>query len=220
MQNTFLEDGQATGDVIDVEPATVVQSKLSTSADFSSEIRSGLSIDVKSFCRGIDIPFQSLQGIWSKAEELLFYYRKLKKVPNFTDLAVSGMPAGRGRKGSVPPRKKERQTPVESRVPMAVTVSTTSGVVSISQSYDSPVSTSQAYYSACESPVYASQTPGFSPRAPGFQGQPPCFSPRGFSPSTSGYPLVDHGFFSVSFTPPLQVVLYLRKRIYLPRVSS
>ena len=94
----------------------------------------------------------------------------------------------------MPPRKRKRQTPVESRVPMAVTVSTTSGVVSISQSYDSPVSTSQAYYSACESPVYASQTPGFSPRAPGFQGQPPCFSPRGFSPSTSGYPLVDHGF--------------------------
>ena len=174
VKNTFLEDGQATGDVIDVEPATVVQSKPSTSADLTSEIRSGLSIDVKSFCHGINIPFQSLQGIWRKAEELLsssdnltpalghgaaarmvrsttapgkggrfqcdseclhyksleicshvvataevnnsllefsVYYRKLKKVPNFTDLAVSGMPVGRGRKGSVPPRKRKRQTP-------------------------------------------------------------------------------------------------------------
>ena len=78
VQNTFLEDGQATGDVIDVEPATVVPS---TSADFTSEIRSGLSIDVKSFCHGIDIPFQSLQGIWSKAEELLSSSDNLTPAP-------------------------------------------------------------------------------------------------------------------------------------------
>ena len=40
--------------------------------------------------------------------------KKLKKTPNFTDMAKSDMPTGRGRKGSLPPREQKGR---EKRIP-------------------------------------------------------------------------------------------------------
>ena len=37
------------------------------------------------------------------------YFKKLKKIPNLSALAKTGMPTGRGRKGAEPPRKRHRQ---------------------------------------------------------------------------------------------------------------
>jgi hypothetical protein len=46
------------------------------------------------------------------------WYLKAKKIPNLTKLAATNMPAGRGRKGAVPPRKRRRKKfhPPEARV--------------------------------------------------------------------------------------------------------
>ena len=43
------------------------------------------------------------------------WFAKAKKIPNLTYLTTSQMPAGRGRKGSVPPRKKRKTVPKDSR---------------------------------------------------------------------------------------------------------
>lgn len=51
----------------------------------------------------------------SDLQSFVTWFAKAKKVPNITQLATSQMPAGRGRKGSVPPRKRRKTIPVESR---------------------------------------------------------------------------------------------------------
>ena len=48
---------------------------------------------------------------------LLDCFKKQKKIPNMSALAKAGMPTGRGRKGGEPPRKRNKCTPPETRVP-------------------------------------------------------------------------------------------------------
>ena len=48
--------------------------------------------------------------------QFLAHFEKGNKKPNFTALALHDMPAGRGRKGCVPPRKKKRSQSAEQRV--------------------------------------------------------------------------------------------------------
>lgn len=43
------------------------------------------------------------------------WFAKAKKIPNLTQLTTSQMPAGRGRKGGVPPRKIRKTVPADSR---------------------------------------------------------------------------------------------------------
>ena len=47
------------------------------------------------------------------------WFSNAKKAPNISKLATTNMPAGRGRKGGVPPRKKRKVQPPESRVSFA-----------------------------------------------------------------------------------------------------
>ena len=47
-------------------------------------------------------------------------FQRKKKVPNFTELALSSVPKGRGRKGAKPPRKRSKPQPIEERVPLTV----------------------------------------------------------------------------------------------------
>ena len=44
-------------------------------------------------------------------------FTKKKRQPNLTKLALHGMPAGRGRKGGQPPRKRVHKETVDSTVP-------------------------------------------------------------------------------------------------------
>ena len=46
-------------------------------------------------------------------------FKKTKKVPNMTALGLGGMPKGRGRKGTLPPRKKAKMTIPEARIPLS-----------------------------------------------------------------------------------------------------
>lgn len=46
-----------------------------------------------------------------KLPQFISYLRKKKVTPNITKLVTSNMPRGRGRKGSVPPRKRKLQVP-------------------------------------------------------------------------------------------------------------
>ena len=48
-------------------------------------------------------------------QSFITWFAKAKKVPNIIQLVTSQMPAGRGRKGSVPPRKRRKTVPPESR---------------------------------------------------------------------------------------------------------
>ena len=50
------------------------------------------------------------------------YYKKQKKIPNLSALAKTGMPTGRGRKGTEPPRKRRRGDCIETRVPFNPTL--------------------------------------------------------------------------------------------------
>lgn len=56
----------------------------------------------------------------NKLIEFSNYYRKAKKVPNFTQIAKANVPTGTGRKGSVPPRKRKKTDQVLSRMPLAI----------------------------------------------------------------------------------------------------
>ena len=49
------------------------------------------------------------------------WYLKAKKIPNLMKLATTNMPAGRGRKGAAPPRKRRRKLPhlPEARIPFS-----------------------------------------------------------------------------------------------------
>ena len=55
-----------------------------------------------------------------KLAEFITFVRKKKKLPNVTNLITSGMPRGRGRKGSVAPRTRKKKAAVTSRVPMSI----------------------------------------------------------------------------------------------------
>ena len=55
-----------------------------------------------------------------KLLEFVAFYKKTKRVPNLTSMATSGMPKGKGRKGSEPPRKRKRKETVESRVSLQI----------------------------------------------------------------------------------------------------
>ena len=48
-------------------------------------------------------------------QSFVTWFSKAKRVPNITQLATSQMPAGRGRKGGIPPRKRRKTVPAESR---------------------------------------------------------------------------------------------------------
>ena len=48
-------------------------------------------------------------------QSFLTWFVKAKKILNITWLATSQMPAGRGRKGGIPPRKRRKTVPAESR---------------------------------------------------------------------------------------------------------
>ena len=62
--------------------------------------------------------------------EFLMEFQKTNKSPNFTVLALHGMPSGRGRKGSVAPRKRKKKEPVSKHIdrlasPEGLDISTT-----------------------------------------------------------------------------------------------
>ena len=60
----------------------------------------------------------------NQLDKFVASFTKSKRKLNFTEVAIHGMPAGRGRKGSQPPRKKKRSQPVSERVDrMSVTQS-------------------------------------------------------------------------------------------------
>ena len=48
-------------------------------------------------------------------QSFVTWFAKAKRVPNITRLATSQMPSGRGRKGGIPPRKRRKTVPPESR---------------------------------------------------------------------------------------------------------
>ena len=48
------------------------------------------------------------------------WFSKAKKVPNVTKLATTEILAGCGRKGSVPPRKRKKLQPPESKIPFTI----------------------------------------------------------------------------------------------------
>ena len=54
------------------------------------------------------------------------WFVKAKKRPNITNLVLTGMPSGRGRKGGVPPRKKKKSISATSRTPASSLLATTS----------------------------------------------------------------------------------------------
>lgn len=49
-------------------------------------------------------------------KEFLRHFEKSHKKPDFTSLALHDVPAGSGRKGSVPPRKRKKQEPITKRI--------------------------------------------------------------------------------------------------------
>ena len=49
-------------------------------------------------------------------DQFISFYRSVKKVPNMTKLATTGMPKGRGWKGTKAPAKRWPSIPVETRI--------------------------------------------------------------------------------------------------------
>ena len=58
-------------------------------------------------------------GICAHSVAYVTWFSKAKKTPNLTKLATTNMPAGRGRKGGVPPRKRRKIQSPKTRVSFA-----------------------------------------------------------------------------------------------------
>lgn len=107
-------------------------------------------------------------------QQFIAWFVKVKKTPNFTKLATHDMPAGRGRKGSVPPRKQKKQEPAANRIDRL----STDQIASNSSTYNIQTATYSPY-----SYMYNSVTPSTS-WAPAYPDwsldsymSPPMFSP-------------------------------------------
>ena len=62
------------------------------------------------------------------------WFVKAKKRPNITNLVLTGMPSGRGRKGGAPPRKKKKSITATSRTPASSLLTSTSTSIIASSS--------------------------------------------------------------------------------------
>ena len=92
------------------------------------------------------------------------WLKQAKKRPNLTKLTLTGMPAGRGRKGGVTPRSKKKSLPSTSRTPLIVhsefsssSNSPSSGTTSVSDA--APVSA----LTPTVRPLTSSSVPPFPP---------------------------------------------------------
>ena len=61
-------------------------------------------------------------------QEFVVGFTKSKKQPNFSAVAVHGMPTGRGRKGSQAPRKRKQSQPVTERVDQIASIQNTQSI--------------------------------------------------------------------------------------------
>lgn len=117
--------------------------------------------------------------------------KKARKKPNLMKLAVHGMPAGKGRKGSCPPRKRAKSTSTEQRVernisqsPPSVSITIASGAYAspvIQQASSSSTISQSSTVSACPSYYPSPHSPLCTPYAH-FSAYPPPYLPA-FSPS-------------------------------------
>lgn len=69
------------------------------------------------------------------------WFVKAKRRPNITNLVLTGMPMGRGRKGGVPPRKKKKPVAATSRTPASSLLTSTSTSTSTNVSTSTIAST-------------------------------------------------------------------------------
>lgn len=131
-----------------------------------------------------------------KLSQLVAYLKQKKKSPNVTNLVTSGMPRGRGRKGSAAPRSRKRPSVCEpvNRVPL--------NAASPQAKTSSSVSPSSLSQAACRPPAMyspAHHTPptyGLPlPQIPSVMSQPPSaaypsssfmYSPTNYATSPSG----------------------------------
>ena len=62
--------------------------------------------------------------ISGELHKFMDWFIKAKKRPNITNLVLTGMPSGRGRKGGVPPKKRKKSIPATSRTSAASLLAT------------------------------------------------------------------------------------------------
>ena len=108
-------------------------------------------------------------------QQFIAWFAKAKKKPNFTKLATHDMPSGRGRKGSVPPRKRKKQEAAADRTDRL----STDHVGSNSSTYNIQTATYSPY-----NYMYNSMTPStsWSPAYPDWSFDQSYVSPSMFSP--------------------------------------
>lgn len=68
-------------------------------------------------------------------------FTKKRRQPNLTKSALHGLPAGPGRKGGQPPKKRARKTTVDSTVPFQPATTAASSIASCQPSMVTPGST-------------------------------------------------------------------------------
>ena len=123
-------------------------------------------------------------------QEFITQFIKLKKQPNFTQLALHDMPSGRGRKGARAPRKRKKTEPASTRIDRLSCASAM--VTSTAPSYT--VSVTQTHTSG--SSVNVSTLPGPSY----YNYASPCFTGYTFWPTpTSPY---DWSYSYMPIPPP------------------
>ncbi len=133
-------------------------------------------------------------------QEFVACFTKSKRKPNFSEVAVHGMPAGRGRKGSKAPRKRKELHPITERVDRISTKGSTSPAVGGSNNntlnihLDSPTRPAQAGVTPSYS--YYSQGPSFMTPGPSYMTPGPLYMPS----STSWMPSY-HDWYA-DFPPP------------------
>ncbi len=132
-------------------------------------------------------------------------FGKKRRHPNLTKLALHGMPAGRGRKGQQPPRKRARKVPLESSVPFQPSVVTT-------QSSDAQAVPPDGPFVGATMPASGGPTSTWSPPTPTPTGNPcqvqynspsyiQCFPQPSYTSQHVPYPQIpfDPGPFFVTF---------------------
>jgi hypothetical protein len=86
-------------------------------------------------------------------QSFVTWFAKAKKVPNITQLVTSQMPAGRGRKGGIPPRKRRKTVPAESRKSFSDILPLNQSTAAQQEPVNTPVACPASHQNLSQEPV-------------------------------------------------------------------
>ena len=146
------------------------------------------------------------------------YYKKSKCVPNLTSMALTGMPTGKGRKGSEPPRKRKKKEEVESHVPLSVPEPSAKDTSASPQVVISN-SSLQGVSASVTCTVTKDQHPSYMPSWPTVSQQHQFYSSQHRFPSPVGTPPALGTFHLCFITGNISVCAGCGQRYHKPVVS-